>query len=154
MVIDAIIGAIPILTIFLNEKSRPRENKRNITPMSAHSCMFSFATTDMMYGMCGETRNPATIYPSTIGCFSFLNIRVTIPATINNVGKDVFAGCTALREIHFDKNLPQNVDRTAFNSPYAKKCYLKKDKDDIFIGLYTGCCSYEYLYYICNNFFL
>ncbi|MBQ8056839.1 MAG: InlB B-repeat-containing protein [Ruminococcus sp.] len=79
---------------------------------------------------------------------------VTIPATINTVGKNVFADCTALREIHFDKNLPQNVDRTAFNSPYAKKCYLKKDKDDIFIGLYTGCCSYEYLYYICNNFFL
>ena len=31
-----ITGEAPIFTIFLNEKSRPSENSRNITPMSAH----------------------------------------------------------------------------------------------------------------------
>ena len=29
-------GEAPIFRIFLNEKSRPNENSRNITPMSAH----------------------------------------------------------------------------------------------------------------------
>ena len=29
-------GDTPIFRIFLNEKSRPNENSRNITPMSAH----------------------------------------------------------------------------------------------------------------------
>lgn len=32
----AMMGDIPILRIFLNEKSSPKENSRNITPMSAH----------------------------------------------------------------------------------------------------------------------
>ena len=36
MVSAAIIGAEPIFSIFLKEKSRPREKSRNITPMSAH----------------------------------------------------------------------------------------------------------------------
>ena len=35
MVDTAMMGDIPILMIFLNEKSSPNENKRNITPMSA-----------------------------------------------------------------------------------------------------------------------
>ena len=30
------MGDAPIFRIFLNEKSRPNENNRNITPMSAH----------------------------------------------------------------------------------------------------------------------
>ena len=38
MVQVEIIGEAPILTIFLNEKSRPSENSRNITPMSAQRC--------------------------------------------------------------------------------------------------------------------
>ncbi len=36
MVRTAMTGAMPIFTIFLNEKSRPRVKSRNITPMSAH----------------------------------------------------------------------------------------------------------------------
>ncbi|MBQ8539300.1 MAG: InlB B-repeat-containing protein [Ruminococcus sp.] len=79
---------------------------------------------------------------------------VTIPETINTVGKDVFAGCTSLKEIYFNKNLPENVDKTAFNSPHVKRIYLSKDNKDIFIGLYTGSYSYNYLQNVCKNFFL
>ena len=39
-------GDAPIFRIFLNEKSRPSENSRNITPMSAHSWMLSLSATD------------------------------------------------------------------------------------------------------------
>ena len=46
MVIVEMMGEAPILRIFLNEKSRPSENRRNMTPMSAHSWMFSRSTTD------------------------------------------------------------------------------------------------------------
>ena len=44
----AITGAIPILRIFLNEKSSPNENRRNITPMSAHVWISPLSTTDMV----------------------------------------------------------------------------------------------------------
>ena len=46
IVMVEIMGEAPIFRIFLNEKSRPNENNRNITPMSAHSCTFSVSTTD------------------------------------------------------------------------------------------------------------
>ena len=36
MVVVAMMGEAPIFKIFLNEKSSPNENIRNITPMSAH----------------------------------------------------------------------------------------------------------------------
>ena len=61
MVIADMMGEAPIFRIFLNEKSRPNENSRNMTPMSAHSWMFSVSATLAVYGMWGETRNPATI---------------------------------------------------------------------------------------------
>ena len=61
MVRAAITGALPILRIFLNEKSRPREKSRNITPMSAHDCMFSLSTARGRSGMWGDTRKPATM---------------------------------------------------------------------------------------------
>ena len=61
MVTVEIIGEAPIFRIFLNEKSRPSENSRNITPMSAHSCTLSVSTIDAVYGMCGLTRKPATM---------------------------------------------------------------------------------------------
>lgn len=79
---------------------------------------------------------------------------VNIPETINTVGKDVFSGCTSLKEIHFNKNLPQNVDKTAFNSPNPKRFYLNKENKEIFIGLYTSGYSYGYLQCICKNIFL
>ena len=44
----AITGEAPILIIFLNEKSRPKENRRNITPMSPHVPMSVRSTTDMV----------------------------------------------------------------------------------------------------------
>ena len=59
MVRAAMMGALPILRIFLKEKSRPREKSRNITPMSAHDCMFSLSTARGSSGMCGDTRKPA-----------------------------------------------------------------------------------------------
>ena len=41
-------GDTPIFTIFLNEKSSPSENSRNITPMSAHVFMLALSITDMV----------------------------------------------------------------------------------------------------------
>ena len=48
MTIVAMIGEVPILTIFLKEKSRPRENKVKMTPMSAHVLMSPSSMTDMV----------------------------------------------------------------------------------------------------------
>ena len=42
----AITGAMPILRIFLNEKSNPSANSKKSTPMSAHVWIFSLSTTD------------------------------------------------------------------------------------------------------------
>ena len=41
-----IIGEAPIFRIFLNEKSSPKENRRNITPRSDHRWMLSESTTE------------------------------------------------------------------------------------------------------------
>ena len=38
MVQVEMMGDAPIFRIFLNEKSRPSENSRNITPISAQRC--------------------------------------------------------------------------------------------------------------------
>ena len=46
MVIVDMMGDAPIFRIFLNEKSRPSENSRNITPISAHIWMLSVSTTE------------------------------------------------------------------------------------------------------------
>ena len=40
------MGCIPILTIFLNENSRPSVNIRKMTPMSLHSSIPSTLLTD------------------------------------------------------------------------------------------------------------
>ena len=42
------IGEAPIFRIFLNEKSSPSENNRNITPMSDHRWILSESTTDLV----------------------------------------------------------------------------------------------------------
>ena len=55
------MGEAPIFRIFLNEKSRPSEKSRNMTPMSAHRWTFSTSATDAVRGMCGDTRKPATM---------------------------------------------------------------------------------------------
>ena len=39
--------------------------------------------------MWGDTKKPATMYPSTSGCFSFLNTSVTTPATIRMRAKSL-----------------------------------------------------------------
>ena len=59
MVAVEMMGEAPIFRIFLNEKSRPSENSRNITPMSAHNWMLSVSTTLAVYGMWGDTKKPA-----------------------------------------------------------------------------------------------
>ena len=46
MVTVEIMGEAPIFRIFLNEKSRPKEKSRNMTPMSAHRWIFSWSTTE------------------------------------------------------------------------------------------------------------
>ena len=48
MVTVAMTGETPILRIFLKEKSSPKEKRRNITPMSAHTWIFAWSTTDMV----------------------------------------------------------------------------------------------------------
>ena len=83
IVMAAMNGAMPILSIFLKEKSRPKANNKNITPMSDHVFMFSLSTTDIINVILGDTRTPAIIYPKTNGCFSFLNINVTTAAVTN-----------------------------------------------------------------------
>ena len=67
MVRAAMTGAMPILRIFLKEKSSPSEKSRKMTPISAHVCTSALSITDMVYGMWGDTTNPATIYPNTNG---------------------------------------------------------------------------------------
>ena len=46
MVTVEMIGEAPIFSIFLNEKSSPSENNKNMTPMSAHVLMFWLSTTE------------------------------------------------------------------------------------------------------------
>ena len=41
----AMMGAAPIFMIFLNENSKPRANRRKMTPMSLHRCTFSISVT-------------------------------------------------------------------------------------------------------------
>ena len=47
MVQAAMTGAAPMRTIFLKEKSSPREKSRKMTPMSAQVCTSALSTTDM-----------------------------------------------------------------------------------------------------------
>ncbi len=61
MLMAAMMGAMPIFRIFLNEKSRPSAKSRNITPMSAHVWMSVLSMTDIVRGMWGETTKPATM---------------------------------------------------------------------------------------------
>ncbi len=48
MTTAAMMGEAPILTIFLKEKSRPKENSVKMTPMSAQVVMSCSSTTDMV----------------------------------------------------------------------------------------------------------
>lgn len=77
---------------------------------------------------------------------------VTIPSTITTIEKNAFAGCASLDTIYFDKNMPEDVDLTSFDSPPAKKCYLKIGDEDILLGFYTGGYSYNLLYKIHTNY--
>lgn len=79
---------------------------------------------------------------------------VTIPTTIDNVGKDVFRDCSNLSNIYFDHTLPKNVEKSAFKSPLLKKCFLLTDSSDIFLGFYTGSYSYDMFINEFNDFFL
>ncbi len=79
---------------------------------------------------------------------------VTIPSTINTVNKNAFSNCTQLKTLRFDHSLPENVETNAFGNSGIKRCYLLTDTNEIFIGLYTGSLSYDYLFNIYNSFFL
>ena len=48
MVSVVMTGATPIFMIFLNEKSKPKEKSKNITPMSAHVFMSVLSITDIV----------------------------------------------------------------------------------------------------------
>ncbi len=83
MTVRATINALPpTVASFLKLNSRPSPNIRNTTPILAQTCISADSTTVGRYVKFGLMRKPATIYPSTIGSFSFLKIRVTTPAAI------------------------------------------------------------------------
>ncbi len=79
---------------------------------------------------------------------------ITIPESVQTVGKDAFSGCSSLSEIHFEDRLPQNVDPTSFNSPQSKKFFLNKDDKELFLGWYTGSYSYAMFLSECNEIFV
>lgn len=57
----ATIADPPTFMIFLGLNSRPKANKRKITPISAHVLTSDASVTLAMYGMWGPVRKPATI---------------------------------------------------------------------------------------------
>ena len=61
MTMQAMTGEAPIFTIFLKEKSSPSEKRVKMTPMSAQVWISVSSITDMVYGMWGDTRKPATM---------------------------------------------------------------------------------------------
>lgn len=67
---------------------------------------------------------------------------VTIPNSVDTVGSDAFVECSNLNTIYFEKSLPSVVSATSFDSPMLKKCILKTDNNDIFLGYYMGHYSY------------
>ena len=75
-----IMAALPTLSIFLKLNSNPSPNNKKITPISAHMPRFSLSVTVGTKLKYGPARIPASRYPKTIGCFSFLKISVVIPA--------------------------------------------------------------------------
>ncbi len=78
---------------------------------------------------------------------------VTIPENINVIGDNAFLGCSRLSEIYFEKSLPDNVAKTAFDNTCAKKCYLVTDSEEIFLGYYTNSLSYDNMFHICSLLF-
>ena len=91
----ATTAVLPTLISLRKENSRPIANSRNITPMSAHILMFAVSATVGRNGTAGPARIPATIYPSTTGCFSHLNNTVTTPAAIKITAKSEIKGATS-----------------------------------------------------------
>ena len=82
--VRAITNALPpTFAIFLKLNSSPRPNIRNTTPIFAHTWMSSISTTVGRYTKFGLIKKPATIYPSTTGCLSFLKSIVTMAAAMS-----------------------------------------------------------------------
>ena len=73
----------PTFFSFLKENSRPMANRRNTIPISLHVSTLLWSSTTGKYVKCGPIRNPATIYPSTNGCFSHLKMTVVTPAVMS-----------------------------------------------------------------------
>ena len=67
----------PTFTNFLKLNSSPRENSNTTIPICAQNSIFSAVLTDGRYSKLGLAKKPATIYPSTTGCFIHLNNIVT-----------------------------------------------------------------------------
>ena len=80
LALAVIIADLPTLSIFLKLNSSPRPKSRKITPISAHKLRFSRSLTVGSKSKYGPAKMPASTYPSTIGCFSFLQISVVMPA--------------------------------------------------------------------------
>lgn len=78
---------------------------------------------------------------------------VTIPKTITTVGDNAFHNCTQLCDIYFDGSMPLLVSNTAFDSPNNKKCYLRTEQYDVFLGWYFSGYSYRYLYSVYSDLF-
>ena len=79
MIIRAVTTADdPEFISLRKENSRPMENMSTTMPNSAQKLIFSRLEIEGRYSNFGLARNPARIYPSTTGCFSFLKSRVTM----------------------------------------------------------------------------
>lgn len=61
--------------------------------------MLAVSITEGVYCMCGLARKPATTYPSTKGCLSFLNSSVISPAQTNIKARSLInvAKCDIIR---------------------------------------------------------
>ena len=91
----AITAEPPTLTIFLKLNSNPNAKSRKTTPMSAHTFTLALSITEGVKGMWGLAKKPATIYPKTKGCFSFLKTKVIMPAQIKIRAKSEIKGANS-----------------------------------------------------------
>ncbi len=76
---------------------------------------------------------------------------VTFPSTITTIGDNALTGCKKLDRVYFTDTMPEKVSKTAFESERMKKFYLIKGEKELFLGLYTGTYSYDYLYRLYNE---
>ncbi len=80
----------PVLSSLRKLNSSPSENSSTTIPICAQNSMLASVVTDGRGSKCGLARNPATIYPSTTGCFIHLKSSVTTaPSSSMNARSEI-----------------------------------------------------------------